>query len=96
MATFISLASFTDQGIRNIKESPDRFEAVKDLAGQLGVTIKSFHYTAGKYDMVLITEGPEDAAMTLAMKIGSLGNVRTETLRAYPLDEMRKIIGKMP
>jgi uncharacterized protein with GYD domain len=96
MATFVSLANFTDQGIKNIKESPARFEAVKDLAGQLGVTIKSFHYTAGQYDMVLITEGPEEAAMTLAMKIGSLGNVRTETLRAYPLDEMRKILGKLP
>jgi uncharacterized protein with GYD domain len=45
---------------------------------------------------VLITEGTEEAAMTLAMKIGSLGNVRTETLRAYPLDEMRKILGKLP
>jgi len=96
MATFISLATFTDQGIRNVKESPDRFEAVKGLAQQLGVTVKSFHYTAGQYDMVLIIEGTEEAAMILAMKIGSLGNVRTETLRAYPLDEMRKILNKMP
>lgn len=96
MATFISLANFTDQGIRNVKESPDRFEAVKGLAQQLGITVKSFHYTAGRYDMVLIIDGPEEAAMTLAMKISSLGNVRTETLRGYALDEMRKILGKLP
>lgn len=96
MATFISLANFTDQGIRNVKESPDRFAAVKALAERLGLTVKSFHYTTGQYDMVLIIEGPEEAAMILSTKIGSLGNVRTQTMRGYSIDEMRKILDKMP
>lgn len=96
MATFISLANFTDQGIRTIKESPDRFGAVKALGEKLGLTVKSFHYTTGQYDMVLIIEGPEESAMILSTKIGSLGNVRTQTMRAYSLDEMKSILAKMP
>lgn len=96
MATFISLASFTDQGMRNVKESPDRFLAVKGLAEKLGITVKSFHYTTGQYDMVLIIEGPEEAALILSTKIGSLGNVRTQTLRAYSLEEMKTVLAKMP
>jgi uncharacterized protein with GYD domain len=96
MATFIALSSFTDQGIRAVKESPDRFAAVKALAEKIGVTVKSFHYTIGQYDMVLVIEGSEDAATTLALKVGSLGNVRTQTLRAFSVDEMRKLLDKMP
>jgi uncharacterized protein with GYD domain len=96
MATFITLANFTDQGVKAIKESPDRFDAVKALAEKLGIAIKSFHYTIGQYDMVLTIEGTEEAALTLALKIGSLGNVRTQTLRAYGVDEMKKVLGKMP
>lgn len=96
MATFITLANFTDQGVKAIRESPDRFSAVKALAEKLGVTVKSFHYTLGQYDMVLITEGPEEAGVTLSMKVASLGNVRTQTLRAYGVDEVRKVLDKMP
>jgi len=96
MATFISLTNFTDQGIRNIKESPDRFGAVKAMAEKLGLTVKSFYYTVGQYDMVLVIEGNEDAATTLMVKVASLGNVRTQTMRAHSVDEMRKILDKMP
>jgi len=96
MTTFISLLNFTDQGIRNIKESPDRFEAFKAAGEKLGVTVKSAFYTVGQYDMVLTVEGDEEAATALLLKVGSLGNVRTQTLRALSVDEMRKIIGQMP
>ncbi len=96
MATFITLVNFTDQGIRTIKESPDRYEAFKATAEKLGVTVKSVHYTVGHYDMVLIVEGSEEAAMALMLKGGSLGNVRTQNLRGFSVDEMRKIIGQMP
>ena len=96
MATFISLVNFTDQGIRNVKESPGRYEAFKALAEKLGGTVKGVYYTMGKYDMVIIMEGSDEAAMTAMLKVGSLGNVRTESLRGFSLEEMKKIIGKMP
>jgi len=96
MATFISLVNFTDQGIRNVKDSPGRYEAFKALAEKLGGTVKGVYYTMGKYDMVIIMEGSDEAAMTAMLKVGSLGNVRTESLRGFSLEEMKKIIGKMP
>jgi uncharacterized protein with GYD domain len=96
MATFISLINFTDQGIRNVKDSPDRYEAFKALAEKVGGTVKGVYYTMGHYDMVVIVEGSDEAAMAAMLKVGSLGNVRTETLRGFSLEEMRKIIGKMP
>jgi len=96
MATFISLVNFTDQGIRNVKDSPGRYEAFKALAEKLGGTVKGVYYTMGKYDMVIIMEGSDEAAMTAMLKAGSLGNVRTESLRGFSLEEMKKIIGKMP
>jgi uncharacterized protein with GYD domain len=91
MATYITLANFTDQGARNVKDSPQRFEAFKSLAEGMGVKVKSVHWTQGAYDIVLITEGPEEAQMTLALKTAALGNVRTQTLRGYSIDEMRKL-----
>jgi len=96
MATFISLVNFTDQGIRNVKDSPDRYEAFRAMAEKVGGKVKGVYYTMGHYDMVLIVEGSDEAAMTAMLKVGSLGNVRTETLRGFSVEEMRKIIGKMP
>lgn len=96
MATFISLLNFTDQGIRNVKESPDRYEAFRAMAEKAGAKVKGFYYTMGQNDMVLITEGSDEAAMTALLKLGSLGNVRTVTLRGFSVEEMRKMIGKMP
>ena len=96
MATFIGLVNFTDQGIRNVKDSPDRNEAFTAMAEKVGVTLKGVYYTIGHYDMVLIMEGSDEAAVTAMLKVGSLGNVRTETLRGFSLEEMRKIVGKLP
>jgi uncharacterized protein with GYD domain len=96
MATFITLINLTDQGIRNIKESPDRFEAFRAMAEQLGLTVKSAHYTCGRYDLVLVVEGPEEAAMAALLKVSSLGNARAETLRGFSIGEMRQIIAAMP
>lgn len=95
MAAFIILVNFTDEGIRNVKDSPDRFEAFKTLAEKAGGKVKSVHYTMGRYDMIMVVEGSDEAAMSAMLKVGSLGNVRTETLRGFSLDEMRKMIGKM-
>lgn len=96
MASFITLVNFTDQGIRNIKESPDRFEAFKATAENLGISVKSAHYTIGHYDMVIIVEGSEEAAAALMLKDGSLGNMRTQNLLGFSVDEMRTIISRIP
>ena len=96
MATFIGLVNFTDQGIRNVKDSPDRYEAFRAMAEKVGVTLKGVYYTIGHYDMVLIMEGSDEATLTAMLKVGSLGNVRTEMLRGFSLEEMTKIVGKLP
>jgi len=96
MATYVVLAKFTDQGIRNAKESPKRADAFKQMAKTFGVTVKELVWTQGRYDIVTIVEAPdESAAMSLNLSLGTLGNVRTETLRAFSAAEMTKIIGKM-
>jgi uncharacterized protein with GYD domain len=96
MPTFVTLCSFTDQGIRNVKESPDRLAAFTAMAEKSGVKMKSAHYTVGAYDMVTVIEGSEEALMSLLLKLGSSGNLRTQTMRAFSPEEMRTIIGKMP
>jgi uncharacterized protein with GYD domain len=96
MATFIALINFTDQGVRGVKESPNRLEAASKLAEGLGVAVKSAFWTLGQYDMVVIAEGADDAVATWMFKVGSLGNIRSSTLRAFKLDEMRKMVAKIP
>jgi uncharacterized protein with GYD domain len=96
MATFISLLNFTDQGIRNIKDSPDRYVAFRAMAEKLGVAVKGFYYTLGHHDMVVIMEGPDEAVTTALLGVGSLGNVRSQTLRGFSVEEAKKIIGNVP
>ena len=95
MPAYITVVNFTDQGARNIKDSPERFEAFKRLTEAAGITVKSVHWTQGAYDLVLVTEGPEEATMVTALKMASLGNVRTQTLRGYSASEMRQFVGKL-
>jgi uncharacterized protein with GYD domain len=96
MSTFISLVSFTDQGIRNVKESPKRAEAVKAMAKKLGVTVKEVYWTLGHYDLVVVMEGDDEAVTSTLLKIGSLGNVRSETLRAFSAAEVARIVANIP
>lgn len=96
MPTFISLINFTDQGIRNVKETPGRAEAFMAMAEKYGVKVQSVHYTVGRYDIVVIVEAPDDeTATTVLLNAGSLGNIRSETLRGFTLDEMKGILAKM-
>ena len=96
MVAYVVLANFTDQGIRNAKESPKRAEAFKAMAKTFGVTVKELVWTQGRYDVVTIVDAPdESAAMSLSLSLGALGNVRTETLRAFSAAEMTKIVGNM-
>jgi uncharacterized protein with GYD domain len=96
MATYIALSNFTDQGIRNIKDTTKRADAVKDAAKKFGANMTQIYWTLGHYDLVAIIEAPDDKSATaFALAIGAAGNVRTETLRAFSKEEMNGILGKM-
>jgi uncharacterized protein with GYD domain len=95
MATFIALCNFTDQGIKNVKESPNRAEAFRATATNLGVTVKDICWTVGSYDLVVVCDGPEDAVTAALLKVGTLGNVRTQTLRAYSASEFGKLLANI-
>jgi uncharacterized protein with GYD domain len=97
MTTYITLMNFTDQGVRHAKDTVKRYEAAAKLGKEYGVTFKSIHWTLGQYDMVCELEAKDEAAITaFGLAIGSLGNVRSQTLRAYSADEMKGILAKLP
>jgi uncharacterized protein with GYD domain len=96
MATYIVLASFTEQGIRSVKDTTKRADVVRETAKKFGATAKDFYWTLGTYDVVVIFEAPDDAAMmALGMSLGAAGNVRTQTLRAFSRDETNGILAKL-
>ena len=97
MATYILLSRFTEQGLQTIKDGPARLEAAKKTLQGLGAELKDFYLTVGQYDAVAVVEAPDDETVARAsLAIGSLGNVRIETLRAFKEDEYRKIVGALP
>ena len=96
MATFISLLGFTDQDIRKVKQTTKRADAFKAMARKTGVTVKDIYWTVGAYDVVIVMEASDDESATAALlTLGALGNVRTQTLRAFSAAEMSRIISKM-
>lgn len=96
MATFIVLAEFTDQGIRNVKETIKRAEAFKLSAKKMGVTINEIYWTMGQFDIVTLAEAPDEESMTaLLLSAATLGNVRTHTLRAFSAEQMGQILEKL-
>jgi uncharacterized protein with GYD domain len=97
MPTYISLIRFTQKGMETIKEGPRRLDAAKQRFHAAGGELKAFYLVTGQYDAVAISELPNDeAAAQVALGNGSMGNVRTETLRAFSEDEYRKIIAALP
>ena len=97
MPTYISLLRYTEQGIKNIKESPARLDAARDLFKTVGAELKAFYLVSGRYDAVCIAEAADATALAKVMlTLGSKGNVRTETFRAFTEDEFRKITGSIP
>ena len=97
MPTYISLVSYTDEGIQQIRESPDRLDAARALGESLGVELHEFYLTMGQYDAVVLIEAPdEETATTYALRVGSDGAVATETLLAFEEDEFRDIIARLP
>jgi uncharacterized protein with GYD domain len=96
MSTYVILAQFTDQGIRNIKDSPKREEAFRKLCEKLGAKVKEAYRTLGHYDVAAIVEAPDDVTINAILySLGSLGNVRTETLRAFTRQETDAALAKM-
>jgi uncharacterized protein with GYD domain len=96
MATYLVLGHFTDQGVRNVKDTTKRAEAIREVARKCGVTIKEVYWTLGQYDVVTIVEAPDEASVTaFGLSAGALGNVRTQTLRAFSAEEMARILSRM-
>ena len=97
MATYISLLRYTQKGIENVKEGPSRLDSARQAFQAMGAEIKEFYLVTGQYDAVVISEAPDDETVAkLALSIGAAGAVRTETLRAYPEEEYRRIISALP
>jgi uncharacterized protein with GYD domain len=95
MATFITLTKFTDQGIKNVKDSPERLQAFKAAAEKLGLKVKDAWYTVGAYDLVVISEGTAEALTASLLKTAMAGNVRSETMRGFSPDEFKKILANI-
>ncbi len=95
MATFITLINWTDQGIRNFKDSMKRAQAFKDMLAGMGGEVKQIYWTIGAFDIVAVLEAPDDETATAAaLQVGALGNVRTTTLRGFSQAEFEAIIKK--
>ncbi len=97
MSKYIILFRFTQKGIENIKESPARVDAAKQLFRNMNAKVEEFYGLMGRYDTMFIVEAPDDETMVkAAASIGSLGYVQTETLRAFTEEEFRNIIEALP
>lgn len=97
MPSYVTLVNWTDQGIRNLKDSPKRSDAFEAAVKANGGTVKELYLVLGEYDIVTVTELPNDeTAAKLALATASLGNVRTKTMRAFNREEFRKIISSLP
>jgi uncharacterized protein with GYD domain len=96
MATYIGLIQFADQGIRNIKDTVKRGDAAMAEAGRMGMKVVEEFWTMGAYDAVVVFDAPDDETMSAFMlKVGSLGNVKSHTMRAFHRNEMEKILAKI-
>ena len=96
MATYVALVNFTDQGIRHIKHTTERAKELKSAAAKFGITIKDIYWTMGPFDAVFTADGPDDETMTaLSVRMASIGNIRTQTMRAFSAEEMNQILEKI-
>jgi len=97
MAHYFMLSNHTDQGIRNVRDSPKRVESTRNLMRATGGEMRAFYLTMGTYDSIVHSEFPNDAAVgRFALSIDALGNVRTTTVKAFSESEFRDIIGSLP
>jgi uncharacterized protein with GYD domain len=97
MPTYISMLRYTQQGISAIKNAPARIDAAKEAYRKAGGELKAIYLTLGQYDLVVIADMPNDEAVArMALALGSQGNIRSETMRAFSETEFRKIAGSLP
>ena len=90
------LATFTEQGIRNVRETTKRADVFRELAKTFGASVKDIYWTLGRYDIICTIEAPDDVSATaLGLTLGKSGNLRTETLRAFSYDDMGAILAKV-
>ena len=96
MPTYVTLMKWTEQGIKDIKSTVDRSEQARQAIEQMGGRMSTIYWTQGAYDIVAIADFPdEETATAFLLSIGKLGNLRTETLRAFSAEEMRRILEKV-
>lgn len=97
MPAYVMLANWTDQGARQVKESPKRLDAAKKALTEMGGEFRSLYMTLGDYDLVVIYEAPDDAvAARFSLLLGQLGAVRTTTMKAFPEAAYREIVNSLP
>ena len=97
MAKYISLVKYTAKGIENIKESPGRLDAFKQLCESMGAKVEGFYLTMGRYDLVVIVDAPDHETISkIILATSSKGAISTETLPALAEEEYRKVISEMP
>ena len=96
MPTYVTLMKWTEQGIQDVKSTVDRAEQARQAIEQMGGRMPTIYWTQGAYDIVAITDFPdEETATAFLLNIGKLGNLRSETLRAFSAEEMRRILEKV-
>ena len=96
MPTYVTLMNWTDQGIRTVRDTVDRRGQADELAQKHGATIEEVYWTVGPYDLVTIVQAPDDESVTaMLLELGSGGNLRTTTLRAYDSDQMSGILQRL-
>ena len=97
MANYIVLLRYTPQGAANIKQGPARIEAARQAFRSMGGELKSVYLVMGQYDAITFAEAPDDETIAkICLALGSQGNVRSETLRAFSEDEFKKIVAALP
>lgn len=96
MAHYVMLLKFTDQGIRNVKDTTKRAAAAAEMAGKMGAKVTSTYWTMGQYDLVLTADAPDDETIAaISIKLGSFGNVGIQTMRAFDANEVGNILKKV-
>jgi uncharacterized protein with GYD domain len=97
MATFITTMHFTEQGTKTVRDTCERAAAFKAAAKKMGVKVSGLYWTLGAFDGVIVFDAPDETTATAAMlHLSSLGNIRTQTARAFDAAEMQKILGLLP
>jgi uncharacterized protein with GYD domain len=97
MLNYVVLATFTDQGIRTVKDTTKRADMARETAKSFGVNMRELYWTQGQYDLVTLCEAQDEAAIAaFGLALSSAGNVRFQTIRAFSRDEMNGILSKLP